>query len=279
MASPYAEPLPPGPYGAPPQAGPYAQPSQPGSYPQAGGGYPGQYASPYPGEQAGTPYPPSPYPPGSYAAGPYPLGPPPPGSQPRRGWDGMAIAAFVLSIPGVLLFSVILAIVALVRIRRTGNRGRGLAIAALALSAVWAVIVVLIVVAAVRSTPTRTPSGAVTQPRRVSISDVRTGDCIEKFSEGRVSDIKVVPCTSAHAGQVIGSFKLANGSYPGEAKIAAQADSRCADLVPASLANSNRKDLGIAYLYPQAANWALGDRTVQCIVVSDGAPLTSPLPT
>jgi Domain of unknown function (DUF4190) len=48
-------------------------------------------------------------------------------------YDGLAIAAFVLSLVGVHLVGVVLGHVALGRIRDSGRRGRGLAIAAVVL--------------------------------------------------------------------------------------------------------------------------------------------------
>ena len=203
--------------------------------------------------------------------------PMPPMPPARRGTDGMAIAAFVLSLVSVVLISVILAIVSLGRIRRSGARGRGLAIASLIISGLWVVVIVVGVAVAITAQPDRSPSGQVTQPGRLSVQDVKTGDCIKNFDEGRVARLDAVPCTQPHAAEVIGEFDLPSGSYPGESAITDQAESRCTDMVPSELANSSRTDLGVAYLYPQASNWAVGDRTVQCMVASDGAPLTAPL--
>ncbi|WP_279577746.1 DUF4190 domain-containing protein [Streptomyces sp. YIM 98790] len=60
--------------------------------------------------------------------------------RPRRG--GWAVAALVTGIPGMVLIpvSVVFGIVALVRIKKTGRRGRGMAIAGIALPAAMLVI-------------------------------------------------------------------------------------------------------------------------------------------
>lgn len=67
-----------------------------------------------------------------------------------RKTDGFAIAALVLSILGAILLSVIVALVALSRIK-SGKRqdGRGMAIAALWISGVWAVLIVGLIALAV----------------------------------------------------------------------------------------------------------------------------------
>jgi hypothetical protein len=78
--------------------------------------------------------------------GPYPYGAAwPPRNQ---GVSGLAIASLVLGLLGAFLLtavlSVILGIAALADIRRTGKRGKGLAIAGFVLSGVWLAIIALV---------------------------------------------------------------------------------------------------------------------------------------
>jgi hypothetical protein len=98
-------------------------------------------------------------PPAGFGQAPGPAGYPqwagwgPPALQ-QSGTDGMAIAGFVLGLLGILGISAILGIVfgsvALGRVRRTGQSGRGLAIAGVVLGSCWlALYVLLIVVGAV----------------------------------------------------------------------------------------------------------------------------------
>ncbi|MDQ3307200.1 MAG: DUF4190 domain-containing protein [Actinomycetota bacterium] len=129
---PYSEPAaPPGgssPYpGAPTSPGPYAggpggQPTYPGS---PGYGPPG-YGPPGYGPPG---YGPPGYPGGGYDS--------PPGS---GGWNGLAIAAFVIGlvVPLVgILVAVPLGIVALVKIGKSRQRGKGLAISGMVPSVLW----------------------------------------------------------------------------------------------------------------------------------------------
>lgn len=59
-------------------------------------------------------------------------------------WNPLAIAAFVLSLAGLNVIPIVLSAVALGQIRRTGERGRGLAIAAIWIS----LLVVILLIAA-----------------------------------------------------------------------------------------------------------------------------------
>jgi hypothetical protein len=98
------------------------------------------------------PYPAIPSYPGAAPYGPYGYGT---GWNPaNQGISGLAIASFVLGLLGVFLVTavlgVILGVAALAEIRKTGQRGWGLAIAGIALAVVWAgAIVGLVVLGAV----------------------------------------------------------------------------------------------------------------------------------
>jgi hypothetical protein len=145
--------------------------------------YPGkQYLDPYSGAPlqdpnvSGQPYPSQPYPGQPYPSQPYPGQPYPQqpyGSPypmpPQRGTNGMAIGSLVTSIACLLVFGgigsfigAILGHVALGQIKRTGEQGRGLAIAGIIIgwvaTALWlivAVIVIWILAVAANTTPSQ----------------------------------------------------------------------------------------------------------------------------
>ena len=95
-------------------------------------------------------------------------------------------------------------------------------------------------------------------------------------TENDVSDLDVVPCTESHDGEVTGVYQAVGGSYPGEDAITDEAERRCADFAPDNLTSTSRDDLSIYFIYPRSANWAVGDREVQCLVVGE-QPLTQRL--
>lgn len=59
------------------------------------------------------------------------------------GTDGFAIASFVVGVLGGILISILLGVIALRRIRLTGQGGRGLAIAGFVLSGLWAAVLIV----------------------------------------------------------------------------------------------------------------------------------------
>ncbi len=266
---------------APPSSGDPAQPT--GPY-----GAPGGQPAPSPGYGAppsGYGAPPSGYGPPTpgYGSPGYPAGPMPgPGAQPypggpqrTPGTDGFAIAAFVLSLPAVIPLAVIFGVLALSRIKRTGQGGRGLAIAALAVSAVWALLLTLATVGALAGAPERDTSGAVTKPATAEVNDLKVGDCLVDTPQesDNVRDMGVTPCTTAHRAEVFATFDLKKGDYPGEDAAAQQAEAGCGDRVP-ELKGVQADDLDLFYVYPKKVSWALGDRSVTCFVASK-TPLTT----
>lgn len=104
---------------------PYASPQQPP-----------QQAQPYPQPQQ-PPYPPP------YQQQPYQQ----PYSSPSAGTDGFSVAALVTGILGMGIVPIVLGIVGLSRVRRTGQSGKGMSIAGIVLGAiaivVWTVLLVL----------------------------------------------------------------------------------------------------------------------------------------
>ncbi|MGH3858123.1 septum formation family protein [Actinokineospora sp.] len=175
------------------------------------------------------------------------------------GTNGFAIAALVFGILGGIPLSVIFGIVALVKIRKTGQSGKGLAIAGLALSGVWLLMIV---------------AGAVYGGKdgNVSVDRLHPGDCIKTLSESEtVYRMPVVPCTQPHQGEVYGEFDLSRGDYPGETAIETEAFTQCETLLEKYAPQAVDSAGDTFYLYPRSADWRRGDRTVTCIAYSDPA--------
>jgi Domain of unknown function (DUF4190) len=154
------QPYPPGPppSGQPHLPGQPYPPGQPGYRQAAAGGQP--YATGYPPGQPppGQAYPPGPPPYGQAYPGQPGYGQPTGYPSPPAGRvNGFAIASFVLGLAGFMLvtlvLSVVFGIVALAGIRRTGGRGRGLAIAGLVLSGVWVLLFAVIIAIGAATSP------------------------------------------------------------------------------------------------------------------------------
>lgn len=204
----------------------------------------------------------------------------PPGG-PRRapGTDGFAIAALVFSILGGIVLAVIFALVALKRIRRSGDRGKGLAVSALVISGVWVLViaVIAVLVLVVGASSDRDPTGEITAPGSVAVDELRVGDCLAGLpQEGRVHDADTVPCSTPHRAQVYATFTLPKGDYPGDEQVAAQAEEGCGDRAT-DLDSDDDEKLGLFLLYPRRVNWSLGDRAVICVAESKDGTMTGSL--
>jgi hypothetical protein len=122
--------------GAPPN--PYGpRPDDPGTHPH----------QPLPPHQAPPPHQgptqhPQPPPYGHPAPYPYP-------HPPSGGTDGFSVAALVTGILGMAVVPVVLGIIGLVRVGRTGESGKGMAIAGIVLGAIWIVLWLVIILVGV----------------------------------------------------------------------------------------------------------------------------------
>jgi hypothetical protein len=257
-------------------------PPQPPSFPSSAFGSgqpPPQYGGDQPPGYGAAPAPPG-YgaPPG---AGPqtWPQAPP----EPRT--NRPAIVSLVLGVltpcgglPGLL--SVIFGITALVQIRRTGEKGKGLAIGGLAATGLWTVAIALVVAAIVAydASPSRSDDGQVSAESRISIDDLTTGDCLDDLPDGdRVLRITVVPCDQPHVAQVYDTLSLPDGDWPGEDAVFAEADDGCLDRLMAFPEAYDDTSVEVLYFHPTQLSWRAGDREITCVAEYLDGPRTGSL--
>jgi hypothetical protein len=234
-------------------------PPPPAGYVPPPAGYPQPYAQPYPG----------------YAGGSYAQPPPP-----APGTNGFAIASLVLGIIGGVLLSVIFGIVALAQIRKRPQGGRGLAIAGLSLSGAWLlVILVLCGIGAITDSLEKddpAPSPTAAGPYRVSVWDLREGDCVGDLGgRGTVADLPLVKCTEPHDGEVFATFTLPAGAWPGDEKVDRLSDEGCSDRLE-GYARGPVDDLEYIPLTPLQEEWP-EDRGVTCIATDPTGTRTKSL--
>ncbi|MFG2682323.1 DUF4190 domain-containing protein [Streptomyces sp. NPDC048392] len=234
------------------------------------------------------PGPQGPYSQGPYSQGPYPPGPYPPGQPPQQGphpaaWgqqpygprarqapvNGLAIAAFVL---GVLCLvpaaGLVLGLVALARIRKRGERGKGFAVAGSVLScvglALWALSLSTGAAADFWDGFRDAARGEGTA------YSLQKGQCFttpDGSLRGVTYDVDQVPCAADHDGEVFASFELPDGSYPGDGEITRAADDRCYALQDAYAMDrwALPADVDVYYLTPTSGSWRTGDREITCL--------------
>jgi hypothetical protein len=214
-------------------------------------------------------------PPQQYGPPPQPYGPPAawPPRPTRPGVNGFAIAALVLSIVGGILLSVIFAFVALGQVKRTGQKGRGLALASLAVSGVWVLVFAILIAVAVLSGADRDDGGRISGAGDVSATALRAGDCVNDLDESdSVLSLPAVPCAEPHEGEVFAVFDLEAGPYPGEDRVFTLAQERCSnefETYAPSMVDDTKIELFL--LQPSQLSWGRGDREITCIATDPSA--------
>ncbi len=197
-----------------------------------------------------------------------------PGPPAQQRTNGMAIAALVVGIVGGLfvvgsIVGLVLGIVALSQIRRTGEKGRGLAVAGIVLSCAWIVLIAVVAVAAISSSAQRDGSGTVTAGGTTSVRSVAVGDCLNDLPDGRtVRSLKVAPCDQPHTGEVFATYDSPPGTYPGQEQLQDEAERRCPDLID-GYAPGAGDGFTLFTLVPTDGGWRGGDRSTQCVAATE----------
>ncbi|MDK1345360.1 DUF4190 domain-containing protein [Streptomyces sp. 378] len=220
---------------------------------------------PPPGNQR----PPDPY--GPPPAGrPQPDGPYGPAGRPYGtpvSVNALAVAALVL---GVLCFlpaaGLVLGLIALRQIRRSGQSGRGMAIAGSVLSfagiVLWAVVLSTGAVSEVWE-------GVKDGARGNESLSLAKGDCFDAPGglEGDTYDVDRVPCGARHDGEVFAVVTLPGGAFPGDARITGIADEKCYALQDRYAMDTwaMPADVEVYYLLPSRESWRFGDRAITCL--------------
>ena len=183
--------------------------------------------------------------------------------------NGVAIASLVL---GILCFvpalGLVLGIVALVQIRKKGERGKGMAVAGSVLSTVGLALWALLLATDGLSDAWDGFKDAAKENNN-SFSLVK-GDCFDSADgslEGLTYDVDKVPCSGTHDGEVFAAFTMPAGAYPGDDRVTEVADDKCYALEDqyAMDAWALPDEADVYYLTPTGQSWRLGDREVTCV--------------
>ncbi len=207
----------------------------------------------------------------------------------RPGTNGLAIAALCCGIAGFVPFAsvvaIILGIVALNQLKRVVQAGRGMAVAGIVLGALWILGFAALVVFAVATDSSGSGgtggSGGSTQVasggRDVTVDELKAGDCFDGGATADnqdVGDVTVVPCTTAHTSQVITSFELPAGRYPGKDKVIDAAGNGCGDKADPLVREDRMHEVEPSFIYPSDAwSWSRS-RTILCTVDATSGKVT-----
>lgn len=185
----------------------------------------------------------------------------------QRRLDRYAVAAFVVSLPGLVPIAAVLAAIALPRIRRSGARGRALAQGALAISACW---VVAIGVAAALHLQGEQRAGI---GRTTAIAQVGVGQCFDADLEtDTLRMVRIADCAVAHTGEAYAKVRatLTGLSSRQKGTVATQ---ECATAFEKFVGRAYEKsDLDMYYVVLE--DHPVADGNVLCLVGKPGTQLT-----
>jgi len=213
--------------------------------------------------------------------------------------DGFAVASLLLGLAGITVIGAVLSVVfgvmALRRIRRTGQRGRGMAIAGLVFSAIWLVLIGAYFALGLGksaappassghgSSPAATPSSAASHGSlSTNVFALRPGQCFQNPPASQtvlgVTYVTVVSCTKPHNAQAFVQFTATGTSWPGTAALKRQADTGCHARIKGNVqASKITNSMTLHYLYPLQASWGSGHRTITCLIVNSKPNLKTSL--
>ncbi len=195
---------------------------------------------------------------------------------PRR-TNGLAVAALVTGLLGLVLFAVGFGIAALVQAGRRGEKGRGLAAAGLVAAAVWtAVFGVAAVMAAHRVEDT---ARRIDTHGKTWASDLRSGDCFNALEE-RSTRVLLMPspCDRPHEGEIGAEVTLTASAFPGDRAVAEMARKECRERTGFLRQSAYGNRLELYADRPDEKAWKDGDRDVVCLLRYPGPKrLTAPL--
>ncbi len=220
-----------------------------------------------PGPAPAVPTPPTsavPAPATTAAPGTSPAGPAP---RARRRTDGVAVAALVSGLVPAIPVTLVLGPLALIRIGRSGARGRTLAITGLVLAGLWTVAAAIVAAAIITRPP---PPRPVPLPHVFSL---RAGQCLDSGATG-VNGVHVLSCARPHDAEVFATFRVAGHRYPGAAALQQIAREGCGSRLSGYLnPELPATSLAQSFVYPGAGAWSAGERTVVCTVRGTSGPL------
>ena len=117
----------------------------------------------------------------------------------------------------------------------------------------------------------------------VSVFRLKKGDCVVPPTtvKAEISQVEVVPCTTAHTQEVFGMADYKSDTYPGPSALKSFADGACLQQYAGYVGVDYRdSSLFYTYLLPSARSWnsdVLNDRRVVCLVTTTGQTLYSPV--
>ncbi|MFD9462866.1 DUF4190 domain-containing protein [Streptomyces sp. NPDC060027] len=184
--------------------------------------------------------------------------------------NGLAIAALVL---GILCFvpavGLVLGIVALVQIKKRGERGKGMAVGGMVMSSIGIGLLALVVATSGARDFWDGFREAANDSGGAAFS-LEVGECFDTRSGslgGLVFDVDKVPCAGEHDAAVFADLAVDDGDYPGDSAVVDAADQRCDQRQRGYAMDSWAvpDDVAVYYFTPTSQSWRRGDREISCL--------------
>ncbi|AJM77028.1 septum formation family protein [Rathayibacter toxicus] len=118
-------------------------------------------------------------------------------------------------------------------------------------------------------------SGEIIKGGNTDALELRNGDCFNDLPDKTtdVASVPTVPCTEPHDYQVFHTATLDNADkYPGDDSASEQAYALCESAFTSFVGSTPGYD--VDDLYPNADGWAMGERTVSCLLTKLSGPST-----
>ncbi|MEV4861698.1 DUF4190 domain-containing protein [Streptomyces ossamyceticus] len=179
--------------------------------------------------------------------------------------NGVAIAALVL---GLLCFlpavGLVLGIIALVQIKKRGERGKGMAIAGAVVSSLGLALLLSTNLASAAW------EGFKAGARGGNSYLLAKGDCFDVPDTGfdrDAYDVDWVSCNYEHDAEVFGTVPLSDGDYPGDDYVTDKAEDECWTLQDTYAMDRWRltDEVDVNYLTPTAESWAWSGNKIICV--------------
>jgi len=116
--------------------------------------------------------------------------------------------------------------------------------------------------------------------RTTSVFHLQPGMCLNPPTpaQAELATVSVVHCSTPHTEEAyyLANYSPVNDNYPGPDPLETFAKGTCLQEFAGYVGTPyQRSSLFYTYLLPSVRSWAVGDRTVVCVVTSTGAKLTS----
>jgi hypothetical protein len=228
---------------------------------------------------------------GSPALSGYPGAEPSPAGAPRSGHTNvLSIIALVLGVV-VPVAGIVTGAIALSQIKRSGEKGRGLAIGGIAAGGVLTLFIATLLIGSLIfglfvSTAGSADPYAPPEEGGVSVapdeqapfdpSALVVGACLDDLAGGFVTSGNIIDCAQPHSYEAFGGFDVPGTDYPGDDAIETAAIDGC-EAAYTGYVGVSYQDSRLDYYFvgPTEQTWQVGDREIFCLLYDPQAELTT----